>query len=133
MYGQKSATEKQACARTSALDMELVRSTAIASASKDLTVKLNGLVPTALLALVPLILPGLVLLLTRTTYILGLSAPTRVSAIAQVVNASASLDTKVLPASVPFVPTTAMTKELAGLRSFLLARQVVSTMLHGMQ
>jgi hypothetical protein len=103
-----------------------------ANASKVLMVKMSGLVLIALPVLAPLTSPGLVLLSTLTTCILGPSAPTRVSVIALLENANALLVTKVLLASVLCALITVMIKELAGLRSILLPRLDVSTMLLGM-
>jgi len=59
------------------------------------------------------------------TCILGLSVPIRVLVIETLVPATASLDTMVLLASVPFVLIIAMTVELVGRRSTLLRRLAV--------
>merc|ERR1712167_34269 len=103
-----------------------------ASASRVLMARMNGLVLTARLVLALLTLHGLVLLSTRTTCILGLSVPIRVSVTAVLASASASLVTKELLASVLCALTTVMTRELAGLRSILPARPDVCMTLLGM-
>lgn len=69
----------------------------------------------------------------RMTFTLGLSALTKVFAIAPLALATASLDMMALHASAQFVPTIAMIEELAGLRSYLPPRLAAPILSLGMQ
>merc|ERR1712167_252182 len=131
MYGRRSAIARQACARTSALDMVLAKLMVTASASRVLMERMSGPGLTAPHVPVLSTLLGLVLPSTRIISTLGRNAQIRVFATAALENVNVLWDMRELHASALSAPTTVTIRGLAGPRSISLARLAVSTMLLG--